>query len=348
MDLAEYMELCLGHPEHGYYMTRDPLGAAGDFTTSPEISQMFGEMVGMWLADLWIKMGSPSEFALVECGPGRGTLMADIMRTTKGLAGFHEGAKLYLMEMSPVLRCAQQEKLGIYDPVWIRALSELPALVPVLLLGNEFLDALPVHQLVHNGQDWVERIIVLHDNATLGWGQKKADISLVNLVPYSVRANAGKGVSEVSPVINQYIKSVNKLLVNQNGVALFLDYGHLQSAMGETLQAVKKHRYVTIFDTPGHSDLTAHVDFENIEYLAAADGVRVYGGIEQGQFLKNLGIEMRAARLSDGATQAQSTDIATSLKRLIDTDQMGSLFKVMALCYHPDATFEPAGFDENI
>lgn len=346
MTLAEYMGLCLGHPAYGYYMTRDPFGKAGDFVTAPEVSQMFGEMIGLWIADLWTKLGSPKKFILLECGPGRGTLMDDILRTTKAMPGFHEAAQIYLMEISPVLKDAQKRKLASYDPHWIDDLSQLPASLPVILVGNEFLDALPIRQLQIVDGQWYERVVGITRNDTLGMGLIKADRAMVEAIPPAIRSGVGEGVFEVSPVLNQFIKSVDILLKKQTGAALFLDYGHAHSAPGDTLQAMKDHRFVSIFETPGSADITAHVDFENISRIARADGVRVHGPVTQRDFLRGLGIETRADRLLERATEAQKVDIGTGLKRLIDTEQMGSLFKVVALCH--DADIQIAGFHEAV
>ena len=346
MDIGTYMELCLGHPEHGYYMTRDPFGKDGDFTTAPEVSQLFGEMVGAWLADLWIKMDSPHEVLLVECGPGRGTLMADIMRATKSVPGFHEAVKIYLMEMSPVLRGIQSQKLAIYDPHWIDDLSQLPATSPVFLVGNEFLDALPVHQLVKTKDVWVERGVSLSPTETLCPVDIKAAPMLIEGVPRTILASGEEGVFETSRVLNQFVKSVDILLKKQRGAALFVDYGHGHSAMGETLQCVKAHEFAGLFDTPGLCDITAHVDFENIANIALRDGITVHGPVTQGAFLKALGIEARAERLWAVANEAQKESISTGLNRLIDTKQMGTLFKVLALCHDP--LIRPEGFDEDL
>ncbi len=346
MDVGEYMALCLGHPQYGYYMTRDPFGAAGDFTTAPEISQMFGEMIGMWCADLWVKLGSPKEFALVELGPGRGTLMDDILRTTKAMPGFHDAKKLYLMEMSPTLQALQNQKLGAYDPVWIGDLARLPTSIPVIIVANEFLDALPVRQLVGNSGAWRERVIGLDQNDTFTFGEKEVDPVLLTHLTPPLRKAEEEGVYEVSPILNHLIKSVDNLLKKQSGVALFLDYGHARSAMGDTLQAVKKHQYTNIFDTPGMCDLTAHVDFENVARIALGDGLAVHGPTIQGAFLKELGIDVRAERLKVNASEAQKVDLDSGLKRLIDTDQMGSLFKVLALCHDPQ--IDIAGFHERL
>lgn len=346
MTLAEYMGLCLGHPAYGYYMTRDPFGKAGDFITAPEVSQMFGEMIGLWIADLWTKLGSPKNFILLECGPGRGTLMDDILRTTKAMPGFHNAAQIYLMEMSPVLKDAQKRKLASFDTHWISELGQLPASLPVILVANEFLDALPIRQFQAQDGQWYERVVGITRNDTLGMGLVKADMAMIEAIPAAIRNGVGEGVFEVSQILNQFIKSVDILLKKQTGAALFLDYGHAHSAPGDSLQAMKDHRFVSIFETPGSADLTAHVDFENISRIASADGLRVHGPVSQRDFLRGLGIETRAERLLARAMEAQKADLKTGLHRLIDTSQMGSLFKVMALCH--DAGIEVAGFHEAV
>ncbi|HEU4838358.1 MAG TPA: SAM-dependent methyltransferase, partial [Micavibrio sp.] len=208
MTVGRYMEICLSHPEHGYYMTRDPFGVAGDFTTAPEISQLFGEMIGAWLADLWIKMGSPTQLSLVECGPGRGTLMADIMRATKNVSGFHDAAKIYLMEMSPALKDIQKQKLEAYDTRWIDDLGQLPALIPVLLVANEFLDALPVRQLMRVNGSWKERGVSIGGDNRLVFVEMEAEPALLNTIPRRIARGCEEGVFETSLVLNQYIKSV--------------------------------------------------------------------------------------------------------------------------------------------
>ncbi len=348
------MALCLGHPEHGYYMTRDPFGVDGDFTTAPEVSQLFGEMIGVWLADLWIKFGKPSEFILLEVGPGRGTLMADIMRATRRVAGFHKAAKIHLMEMSPALRNAQSKALANYETKWIDDLGALNSAIPVFIVGNEFLDALPIHQLERRDGKWFERVVGLGDDNSLQIGLKDADFSLLDAVPKAILNSHENGIFETSRPLNQFVKSVNNLLIKQSGAALFLDYGHMRSDFGDTLQAVKSHNFTNTFDTPGTCDLTAHVDFENVGRLAKGDGLFVHGPVTQGEFLKNLGIEFRAQKLIEalqpnasgvcGINEPQIDSIKSGLNRLIDTKQMGSLFKVIALCHDPEII--PAGFHE--
>ncbi len=340
MDLGEYMALCLSHIEHGYYMTRDPFGVGGDFTTAPEISQLFGEMIGVWLADVWAQMGKPSEFVLLECGPGRGTLMADILRSTKKVSGFHEAAQVHLMEISPVLIESQSKTLTGYDTRWISDLTQLDSASPVLVVANEFLDALPVRQLERKGAEVFERMVSLLPDQSLGITLKPMD---GNISPY-VRGGSDDGIIEISPVLNQFMRSIANLLRKQKGAALFIDYGHVKTGMGDTIQAVKSHRFESIFDTPGHVDLTAHIDFENVKNIAKAEGCTTHGAVSQGGFLRALGIEVRAHMLKLGVSDEQAEQIESGLNRLIDTEQMGILFKVIALCDDPKIT--PAGFDE--
>ncbi len=342
ISLADYMNLCLCHPAHGYYMTRDPFGAAGDFTTAPEISQLFGEMIGIWLADSWIKLGQPSDVQILECGPGRGALMADALRATKHVEGFHEALHLNLMEISPVLRARQKEALGQYDPAWIDDLSALPEQDPVLIVGNEFLDALPIHQFSFKDGAWWERCIGLDQNDTLCFIGKKADEELLLYLAGNLRPVPANDVIEASLILNQFLKSVSNILKKQKGAALFIDYGYVRTSPGETLQAVRSHRFVSVFDTPGHSDLTAHVDFENIARVARAEDIFCHGPVTQNTFLKSLGIAIRADQLSKNATPDQQKMIHAGLDRLVNPDQMGTLFKVAALCHDP--SLKLAGF----
>jgi NADH dehydrogenase [ubiquinone] 1 alpha subcomplex assembly factor 7 len=346
MDMGEYMSLCLCHPEHGYYMTRDPFGAEGDFTTAPEISQMFGEMIGIWLANMWIKLGSPSECILLECGPGRGTLMADALRATSHIPGFHQAIKLYLMEISPVLRDAQSRKLADYEPRWIHDLNALPASIPALIIGNEFLDALPIRQFRYTADEYRERCIGLLDDGAFCIVEKNADLCLLKEQAPWVLEQKTDGIFEASPVLNQYISSVNNLLVKQGGAALFIDYGHAVSGAGETLQALHKHRFVNPLQNPGNYDITAHINFQNIARLANMNNIAVHGAVTQCQFLESMGIRVRAARLKEKATKEQAEAIDSALGRLLGMDQMGDLFKVIALCH--DFAIRPAGFYADI
>ncbi|MGZ9096790.1 MAG: class I SAM-dependent methyltransferase [Micavibrio sp.] len=316
MDVGTFMNLAIGH----YYATRDPFGVKGDFTTAPEISQMFGEMIGAFLADAWIKMGSPSPVLLVEAGPGRGTLMADIMRATKNVPGFHGAAQIHLIEMSPVLMARQKDTLKDYNVQWSENLDSLPDHCPVLFVANEFLDALPVRQFQFQDGAWFERLI--------GFEGERFVFGLAPL-PYPLPGGEAGDVFEIGPLREDFVKQLAERIKAQSGVALLIDYGHDRHGPGDTLQAVKDHQYVDVLSHIGEADLTSHVDFESL--AAAAKDVAVYGPVGQGDFLKGLGIELRAARLNQPA----------ELERL--TVQMGQLFRVMALCH--DKKIQLAGFE---
>ncbi|MBP7721937.1 MAG: SAM-dependent methyltransferase [Alphaproteobacteria bacterium] len=318
IDIAEFMGLALGHPAHGYYMKGDPFGARGDFTTAPEISQMFGEMVAAWIMDVWQQMGSPV-FTLMECGPGRGTLMADIMRATKNVPGFHDSAKVHLLEISPALRAMQAAALENYAPEWHVNLETLPDR-PMIVIANEFLDALPVRQLIHTADGWKERVVGIA-NGNFAFDTKE--------LPFNLPVDAAEGaIFEISPVRSQFVTDLVKKL---NGAALIIDYGHSESGIGDTLQALKSHKYISPLEEIGNADLTTHVDFHAVKLAAEAAGAEVSGPVEQGAFLKDLGIAQRAEILTLRATPAQKFDIEKALQRLTDPSQMGSLFKVMGL-----------------
>lgn len=374
MDLGAFMALALGHPTLGYYMTRDPLGRAGDFTTAPEISQMFGEIMGAWAVDLWEKLGRPDPFALVECGPGRGTLMADALRVTAKVPGFHAALRLYLVEMSPVLKAKQKEALRAFAPIWLDQLEDLPEDRPFILLANEFLDALPVHQIVKLGvgggadsgpgpgrrEGWAERVVALRsageDKADAGNGGKEKEekasgefvLTLRSPAPENLPplvcfdAEAGD-IAEVSPERLAFVRAVCRRLKTQTGAALFVDYGYDRAAAGESVQAVKDHAFVPVLNDVGNADLTAHVDFGAILGAAKGEGVSVSGPVGQGDFLRRLGIGARAAALARAAQSlAQAREIETALDRLVHPARMGGLFRVVAL--YEGITGAPEGF----
>ncbi len=315
MSVGAFMELVLGHPEHGYYMKQDPLGQAGDFVTAPEVSQLFGEMIGVWAADIWMQMGRPEKFTLLECGPGRGTLMADMLRATKKVQGFHDAACVHLLEVSPALKEKQAEALGGIEVRWHEELESVPDDCPIIVIGNEFLDALPFQQFV--GEQ--ERMIALEGEAL-------------------VFTHDGE-IVEKSPARCKFVWDVCARLKAQQGAALFIDYGYLKSAAGDTFQAVKGHEYVDVLSDIGNADLTSHVDFEA---LACGVDVNVCGPVTQGAFLRNLGIETRASMLKQKASEQQAETVEKGLHRLIDSDQMGALFKVIGFTH--DKSITPAGF----
>lgn len=346
MRLDEYMALCLGHPEHGYYMTRDPFGEAGDFTTAPEISQMFGEMIGAWLVDTWIKMGEPAKINITECGAGRGTLMADAMRATKSVKSFHDAVHLHIVEISPVLMEKQKQELAGYGATWHSDTESLPTDSAHLIIGNEFLDALPVRQFVFTDKGWVEKIVKIDVNDTLCLGEIDVDEEGKTLIPTLLIPPKVGDHLEVSLEQSAFIDQVSKIVINQGGSALFIDYGFIHNIAGDTLQAVKNHHPCGMLETPGEADLTAHINFSKISEAIMANGLTVHGPVSQADFLKRLGIEARAEILSRNATDKQRVDLGLALKRLTgektQDGEMGALFK--AIAFSSDASIDLAGF----
>jgi NADH dehydrogenase [ubiquinone] 1 alpha subcomplex assembly factor 7 len=329
--VAEYMAECLLHPVHGYYTTRDPFGVAGDFTTAPEMSQMFGELVGLALAQAWLDQGSPSPFTLAELGPGRGTLMADILRATKGVPGFHAAAQVVLVEASPRLRAVQAETLSPYNPHWLDTAEDLPD-APLFLVANEFLDALPIRQFLLTPEGWRERLVGLADGA-LAFGLS-APLAQVPDTPAFNSAGPGDLVEHCIPALTAVAATLRPVF-RHGGLALYIDYGGWQSK-GDTLQALRDHSYDDPLAHPGEADLTAHVDFQPLSALAA------HYFTTQGEFLQRLGIDTRAERLARNLTGAALESHQAAHRRLTHPTEMGSLFKVLALTR--DGAPLPPGF----
>jgi NADH dehydrogenase [ubiquinone] 1 alpha subcomplex assembly factor 7 len=327
MPLDRYMTLCLSHPEHGYYMTRDPLGRAGDFTTSPEISQVFGELIGVWVAQVWQQMGSPRKFALVELGPGRGTLMMDVLRVLNKVPACAKAAEVHLVETSPVLRSAQLERVP--DATWHSSVASLPGL-PTMLLANEFFDALPIRQFERNKGQVFERVV--------GEGLSLGFVPSAMRLPYS-----GDGVFEDSSIRDAVALQLGDHISKLSGAALIIDYGHLRSAPGDTLQAMKAHQFCKITDWPGEADLTSHVDFEALGRGFIKGGAKVAGAMTQGQFLLNMGLEARTKVLAASHPNDKQCEIVAASERLAKTAEMGDLFKVMAITGGIDAPPYPFG-----
>ncbi|KAA5602244.1 class I SAM-dependent methyltransferase [Blastochloris sulfoviridis] len=334
LSVARFMALCLGHPRHGYYLTRDPLGRAGDFVTAPEISQMFGELIGLWCADAWNRMGAPERVALVELGPGRGTLMADALRALKVVPALRATLAVHLVETSPALMARQRaalEAAGVPAGVpvfWHARLADAPD-GPSLIVANEFLDALPVTQLVRGRDGWHERQVGLDSDGRLAFGLSPARLP-DSLVPAALRTAPPGSLVEVSPERAAAVREIARRLVAHGGAALIVDYGHTQSGLGDTLQAVKGHAFADPLAEPGEADLTSHVDFAALAAAARAEGAAVHGPVTQGAFLAALGIDVRAARLKAAAPD-QAADIDAALHRLTAPDAMGNLFKVLAI-----------------
>ena len=343
--VARYMALCLGHPAYGYYTTRDPLGAAGDFITAPEVSQMFGEMLGLWAAAVWQGMGSPVRILLVELGPGRGTLMADALWTARAVPAFGRALSIHLVETSPVLREQQQKKLARAGvPItWHDDIADVPD-GPLLVLANEFFDALPVHQVVKAAKGWHERMVGIAPDGQLAFALHPEPIPNYEMaLPEKLRgAPLGSVYEWRSDAIMQ---EASRRIAAFGGAALVADYGHAQSGVGDTLQAVREHGFVDPLRTPGEADLTAHVDFEALAQAATRAGARAYGAIPQGDFLRRIGIEGRAAKLKKVASEKQAADVDSALVRLTGSgpNDMGALFQVLALA--DPKLGVPPGFD---
>ena len=318
MRLDRYMGLCLGHPEFGYYMTRDPLGEGGDFITAPEISQAFGELIGVWAMAAWTAMGAPPRFNLVELGPGRGTLMADMLRTARqAMPAFAAAASDHLVETSPVLRALQRKTVGVAQ--WHETLETLPE-GPMVLVANEFFDAVPIRQFEKQAGTWRERVIRL-DNGKLVQGLAAAEIG---------EGGAEGDVIEFAPARGAIARAIGERLARHGGAALISDYGHLRAAPGDTLQAMRQHRFEALTEAPGCCDLTSHVDFEALGKALSEGGATVHPGISQRAFLLAMGLEQRMARLAVGADPRTKAVFERQMTRLAAADQMGNLFKFLS------------------
>ena len=324
--LDRYMALCLGHPRHGYYMTREPFGSAGDFVTAPEITQMFGEMIGIWCAHVFELMGSPAAFEVIELGPGRGTLMADVLRSAKVMAGLLPAARVRLVETSPRLREVQVKTLAFWqgELSWHDTVDEIEA-GPGIVIANEFFDALPVQQFRRTSGGWRERVVEASDDRlALGW--KPSSPPPAEQVVESTEGD----VVEVCPAGRRLAAQISRRLADHPGAALIVDHGHVRSVAGATLQAVRSHRMVSILDRPGESDLTAHVDFEVLGKALKANGARVWAPLTQRDFLLGMGLELRARALKSGANGARAPDFDAAVARISGAAEMGDLFKVIA------------------
>ncbi|HYG84961.1 MAG TPA: SAM-dependent methyltransferase [Azospirillum sp.] len=349
LTVGAFMAEALGHPRHGYYMKQDPFGVAGDFITAPEVSQMFGELIGLWCADAWQRLGMPSTIHLIELGPGRGTLMADALRAASILPAFRAALQVHLVETSPVLRDRQRATLApLAQPTWHDRLDDVPD-GPSLVIANEFFDALPVRQVQRTVHGWSERLVDLDPDSPedaprfrfvleLGRGAGRT------LIPESLRDSPVGSIVELSPASQAVARLLGGRLAAHGGAALVIDYGYAGGpAVGDTLQALRRHAFAPVLETPGDVDLTAHVDFASLAAAAREGGAEAYGPITQGELLLRLGIVQRAQMLMSSATPRQAADIDAALERLIGTEAMGTLFKALALAspgFGPPAGFE--------
>ena len=333
MPVSRYMEICLTHPDHGYYITRDPLGRGGDFITAPEVSQMFGEMLGLWAASVWKQMGSPATLRLVELGPGRGTMMMDALRATRIVPDFLEAVRVHLIEINPALRAKQRATLAKSNvPLeWHDRVTDVPA-GPCIVLANEFFDALPVRQAIKIEGQWFERCITIGERERLIYTASSEPIPRFDaLLPQALRDAANGAIFEWRN--DEAMMALASHVRDNGGAALVIDYGHVRSDIGDTFQAIAQHVFADPLTTPGEADLTAHVDFEALANAAEDMRARVHGPVEQGEFLLHLGIENRALSLMAKAQHDAAENVASGLRRLTsrERDGMGALFKVMGL-----------------
>lgn len=321
--LADYMSECLLHPTLGYYTTQDPFGRKGDFVTAPEISQMFGELIGLSLAQAWLDQGSPEVFTLAELGPGRGTLMADLLRATAGVKGFLQAARITLFEASEPLQHLQRETLKDHHVTFTNDVTDLPE-HPLFFVANEFFDALPIRQFERQKSAWRERLVGLdHDRLAIGLGPETEIPALSYRLPDTRKGD----IVEYAPQAAPLVMALTARIAAHGGAGLIIDYGDWGS-LGDTLQAVKAHEYTDILDAPGQCDLTAHVDFEAIARSARCAYTRL---TPQGVFLERLGIAQRARALAAHLEGPSLDQHIRAHSRLTHPAEMGNLFKVFGV-----------------
>jgi len=330
--VAEYLAEALTHPRDGYYMSGDPFGARGDFVTAPEISQMFGELIGLWCAETWQRLGAPAALTLVELGPGRGTLMADLLRAARVLPEFRDALDLHLVEVSPALRALQAQSLEGVPAAWHDSLAEVPEGRPLLVVANEFFDALPVRQFERTPEGWRERLVGLApEGDALAFGLSPPATHAEALLPEALRGAGPGAVAEVAPAALSLAAEIGRRLATDGGAALIVDYGYAVPDGRPTLQALRRHAAQDVLAEPGLADLTAHVDFGALGRAAREAGAEAWGPVTQGDFLEALGITARAERLAAGADPEQAAEIRAARRRLTAREEMGALFKVLGL-----------------
>jgi SAM-dependent MidA family methyltransferase len=344
MPVGQYMDLCLADSEHGYYTTRDPLGLHGDFITAPEVSQMFGELIGLWMAAVWKQMGSPENIRIIELGPGHGTMMKDAMRAVQVMPAFREALVLHLVEINPTLQAQQERTLEHLSlPMfWHPSLNDVPK-SSAIIVANEFFDALPINQAVKTVRGWHERQISIDANGKLAYTIAPDPLPHFEMLLPPAHATAPDDAIFEWRADTAAFDLGRR--VRDGGAALVIDYGHAESAIGETLQAVGQHAYADPLAAPGSIDLTAHVDFQALAKAAEAVGAQGFGPVTQAQLLRRLGIESRAATLKSKSSRAQAAEIDAALARLTGDGRtgMGTQFKAAAFA-HPSLGVPP-GFE---
>ncbi len=338
MTIAQFMTACLHDPADGYYATRPALGAEGDFITAPLVSQMFGELIGLWAVETWRGLGRPAPFRLIEAGPGDATLMIDLLRAARVDADFLAAADLWLVETSAPLQALQRQRLADAgaDPQWAKTLADVPAGAPMILAANELLDCLPARQFVREPDGWSERVVGVNKAGALAFGLARCPPGVVPEAPVPDGA-----VIEISAAQAALGADIGARLAKGGGAALLIDYGRDHFEAGDTLQALQRHRKVDPLASAGQADLTVHADFPAIAAAAGAEGA-VSALLTQGEFLRRLGIEARAGVLARRHPD-QAQKLARQLERLVDAGQMGALFK--ALCLYPSGQPAPPAFE---
>jgi SAM-dependent MidA family methyltransferase len=349
LSLSSYMSLCLSHPEHGYYMTRDPFGQKGDFTTAPEISQLFGEITGLWVLDQWQRMGAPSHLQLIELGPGRGTWMKDITRVLSSVSHKPCSLAIDLVEISPVLKKLQAKTLHHLDsPVqWHDSLQDIHIKGPCIILANEFFDALPVRPYVYSENQWQEVVITLDSQGRFQTALSRTDMDFDSLSLHKItRKTPFKNGTriELSPARLGAMEALCEGLQGPQRAALIIDYGYRQAPLGDTVQALYRHRPCPITDHCGRADLTAHVDFLALEAVARRKKITITSATTQQDFLLSHGLLERAGQLGAGKDKATQQALSEAVDRLAGDRQMGKLFKVLSLASplsHPSGIVDP-------
>ncbi len=352
LSVAEYMGICLLDPKDGYYPTRDPLGSEGDFITAPEISQMFGEVIGLWAIQSWTDMGEPASINLIELGPGRGIMMSDILRASRLAPDFLKALNVYLIDVSAALEAVQAKSLAD-SPVpvsWAGSLAEVPD-GPTIIIGNEYLDCLPIRQFIQKdhfakANGWHERLVTIDpDTEKLIFGVSPESISETTQqsLPSEYSNARNEDLLETCPAAHQLLDQLSERFKSNLGRALFIDYGPERTEFGDTLQALKRHEKVDVFSDPGNTDLTARVDFQALNEFSTTIELKSTAPITQREFLSKLGLEMRAVALARSKPDSKDK-IARQLERLSSEDQMGSLFK--AICFQSNNLSLPLGFRE--
>lgn len=330
ISLAEYMHICMADPQFGYYQNQTAIGSKGDFITAPEVSQMFGELIGIWCIDMWQKLGEPQSFCLAELGPGKGTLMRDLLRAAKIAPDFLKAANITLVETSALMQAAQKECLAEYQNTitWIEDINALPNL-PTLVVANEFLDVLPIRQYIKSGKIWSERGITTNDKSVLSSVLLAGTLD-ADLLPNGANTEPDGSVFEISPAREAIVETLCNNFSDHSGAALFIDYGHAISGFGDTFQAMRSHKFTDPFEQPGLADLTSHVDFERL--AKAASKLNIEPRITtQAEFLLSMGLIERAGSLGQNADTKTQDTIRAAVERLASEAQMGTLFKVLSL-----------------